>query len=159
MQQPDEPEVDRIIDKCVHFEALFAEARILELTRMFYHATAVLEGRDLPPQVGHDAISKVFIEASYNYAGISILLDDIEIVDTVAYGSITNSNTLKNGATEVHRGVLIWRKFGNDWFVVRDFFFAESDHLSLSDGLRHSLGAIVEGAVELKMAAKAIPGT
>lgn len=99
------------------------------MVREFYLADAVMEGRELPAQVGHEAITRIFAEAREAYSVIEIELDPITVIGSVAFGNITNRNTLTSGEIEIHRGLMIWQEVAGDWFVSRDFFFAERDLL------------------------------
>lgn len=124
---------DIISGKCLRFEEMFCASRIEEMVAGFYLPSAVLEGRDLPPQRDHGAIARIFREARDTYESISIELDPLEIHDTVAFGTFTNRNTLPTGEVEIHRGIMIWRKIQADWLVARDFFFAEGDPLFVDE--------------------------
>jgi len=84
-----------------------------------------MEGRELPAQAGHEAITRIFMEAREACDAITIEMDPITVVGAVAFGNITNRNTLLNGDVEIHRVLMIWQKDDDDWFVSRDFFFAE----------------------------------
>lgn len=116
---------DEIARQCVRFEALFKASQIDEMVGNFYAPDAILEGRDLPPQRGREAIHHVFADARAMCHSITIELDGVEVHGDVAFTGITNTNQLANGEIEVHRGIMIWRRFDAGWQVVRDFFFIE----------------------------------
>ncbi len=120
---------DEIARQCVRFEALFKASQIDEMVSLFYAPDAILEGRDLPPQRGREAIRHVFADARAMCHSIKIELDGIEVHGDVAFTGITNTNQLASGEIEVHRGIMIWRRFEAGWQVVRDFFFIEEHPL------------------------------
>lgn len=119
----------RVASKCRQFESRFRAKRIPAMVRDFYLPDAVMEGRDLPAQVGHKAITRIFTEARSACCRIDIELDALTVVGKVAFGNITNRNTLTSGEIEIHRVLMIWQEVDGDWFVSRDFFFAEQDLL------------------------------
>lgn len=134
---------EQIFRKCREFEDSFQVGSIKDMVRKFYHSDAILEGRDLPAQLGHDAITSVFQEARISCDKISINLDPILIVGDVAFGSIRNSNWLNTGEVETHRGLMVWLKKDEEWRVIRDFFFTEGypifDSIPLVLGFRDDL--------------------
>ena len=128
MNAPDA--VERVLaEKCRSFEALFRAERIPQMVRDFYAVDAVLEGADLPPQHGRDAIERVFTDARASYSAIRINLDPVIVTGDMAYGGITNINIVRDGSEEVHRGVMIWRRIEGGWYVQHDFFFTQREDI------------------------------
>ena len=117
----------RVIAKCRQFETHFRARQIATMVREFYLPDAVMEGRELPAQVGHEAITRIFLEAREACSSISIEAEAITVIGKVAFGNITNHNVLLAGPVEIHRVLMIWEEKDGDWFVSRDFFFAEPD--------------------------------
>ncbi|MES1983968.1 MAG: hypothetical protein V4461_03340 [Pseudomonadota bacterium] len=122
----------RLIEKCQQFETRFRTRQIATMVREFYLPDAVMEGRDMPAQVGHEAITQIFLDAREACSSISIEAEPVTIIGKVAFGNITNHNVLLAGSIEIHRVLMIWEERDGDWFVSRDFFFAEPD-LMLSE--------------------------
>lgn len=122
----------RLIEKCQQFETRFRARQIATMVREFYLPDAVMEGRDMPAQVGHEAITQIFLDAREACSSISIEAEPVTIIGKVAFGNITNHNVLLAGSIEIHRVLMIWEERDGDWFVSRDFFFAEPD-LMLSE--------------------------
>ena len=122
----------QVIAKCRQFETRFRARQIATMVREFYLPDAVMEGRELPAQVGHEAITRIFLEAREACSSISIEAEAITVIGKVAFGNITNHNVLLAGSIEIHRVLMIWEERDGDWFVSRDFFFAEPD-LMLSE--------------------------
>ncbi|WP_232476061.1 Cif family virulence factor [Flavisphingomonas formosensis] len=134
----------RVTAKCRLFEARFRARQIAAMVREFYLPEAVMEGRELPAQVGHEAITRIFMEAREACSSITIEMDPITVIGKVAFGNITNHNALSSGFVEIHRVLMIWEERDGDWFVSRDFFFAEQglmlselDVLPRSDRIEH----------------------
>ncbi len=117
----------RVLAKCRQFEARFRSRQIATMVREFYSPDAIMEGRDLPAQIGHEAITRIFMEAREACGSISIEMEPLTVVGQVAFGNITNHNALLSGFVEIHRVLMIWEEKDGDWFVSRDFFFAEQD--------------------------------
>lgn len=115
----------RVIAKCRQFETRFHARQIATMVREFYLPDAVMEGRELPAEVGHEAIIRIFMEAREACSSISIQAEPITVVGKVAFGNITNQNALLTGSIEIHRVLMIWEERDGDWFVSRDFFFPE----------------------------------
>ena len=122
----------QIIAKCQLFETRFRARQIAAMVREFYLPDAIMEGRDMPAQVGHEAITQIFKQAREACSSISIEAEPITVIGKVAFGNITNHNVLLAGSIEIHRVLMIWEERDGDWFVSRDFFFAEPD-LMLSE--------------------------
>ena len=127
----DEEVAELLTGKCRQFERRFRDRRIEELVADFYLPDGVLEGRDMPPHAGHEALRSILLDAREVYSMIEIDLDPVTVVGSVAFGSFTNRNILPDEEIEIHRGIMIWREVDGSWRVARDFFFAE-DHLSAS---------------------------
>ena len=121
--------------KCLRFEQLFAANRIREMVEDFYCEDATLEGPELSPRHGWDAIEDAFLDARASYRSIVINLDPVSVAGEIAFGGIANVNITNNGLREVHRGMMIWRRIGDAWFVQADFFFAQRDELGLAEPL------------------------
>ncbi|MBD3760219.1 hypothetical protein O4H52_15345 [Sphingomonadaceae bacterium G21617-S1] len=115
----------RLTAKCRQFETRFRARQIAAMVREFYLPDAVMEGRELPAQVGHEAITRIFMEAREACTSITIEMEPISVIGKVAFGNITNHNALLSGFIEIHRVLMIWEEKDGDWFVSRDFFFAE----------------------------------
>jgi len=115
----------RLIAKCRKFEARFRARQIAAMVREFYLPDAIMEGRELPAQVGHQAITRIFREVREACNSITIEMDSVTVIGKVAFGNITNHNALLSGFVEIHRVLMIWEERDGDWFVSRDFFFAE----------------------------------
>ena len=115
----------RVTAKCRQFETRFRARQIATMVREFYLPEAIMEGRELPAQVGHEAITRIFMEAREACSSITIDMEPITVVGKVAFGNITNHNALLSGIVEIHRVLMIWEEKDGDWFVSRDFFFAE----------------------------------
>lgn len=122
----------RIAAKCRQFESRFRARQISAMVQDYYAPEAIMEGRDLPAQLGHEAIIHVFMEAREVCHSIRIDMDPITVIGEVAFGNITNRNTMLNGDVEIHRVLTIWQERNGDWFVLRDFFFSEQN-LSFGD--------------------------
>lgn len=116
---------DLLRKKCLQFGRDFKAGRIEAMTNAFYHPDAVMEGRDMPAEVGRLAISRIFEEARGVYSALIIELEDVTQIGDVAFANFTNRNTIIAGGIDVHRGLMIWTLVGDDWLVIRDFFFAE----------------------------------
>ena len=147
---------ERVVAKCREFETRFRKRQIATMVREFYLPDAVMEGRDMPAQVGHEAITRIFMQARESCSSISIEAEPIRVIGQVAFGNITNQNVLINGSVEIHRVLMIWEEQDGDWFVARDFFFAEPDLmlseldvLPRTDRRRLSKGRKLQGAVDL----------
>ena len=130
---------DRLRAKCDQFGKDFAAGRLSEMTIAFYHPEAVMEGRDMPAEQGLTAIGHIFEEAREVYSSLTIELEEITQVGDVAFGNFTNRNSIIGGGMDIHRGLMIWTRSGDDWLVVRDFFFSENSPLLSSIGL-HAVG-------------------
>lgn len=120
---------------CDRFGKDFKAGRIAEMTASFYHPDAVMEGRDMLAEKGHQAIGRIFEEARAVYSSLVIELEEVTCVGDVAFANFTNRNGVIGGGEEIHRGLMIWVREGDDWLVVRDFFFAENAPLSNSMAL------------------------
>ena len=116
---------DLLSKKCAQFGRDFKAGRIEEMTNAFYHPEAVMEGRDMPAEKGRLAISRVFQEARDVYSALVIELEEVTQIGDVAFANFTNRNTIVTGGLDIHRGLMIWTRSDDDWFVIRDFFFAE----------------------------------
>lgn len=116
---------DLLRKKCAQFGRDFKAGRIEEMTNAFYHPDAVMEGRDMPAEHGRSAISRIFQEARDVYSALVIELEDVTQIGDVAFANFTNRNTIVTGGLDIHRGLMIWAREGEDWLVIRDFFFAE----------------------------------
>ena len=137
------PELTKLLrKKCATFGKDFKAGRIKEMIDRFYHPEAVMEGRDLPAQEGREAICRIFEEALDVYSSLTIELEDVKLIGDVAFGNFTNRNAIIGGGEDIHRGLLIWRKDGDEWLAVRDFFFAEGDPLFNSIPLYPSAGQV-----------------
>lgn len=115
----------RVMAKCRQFETRFRARQIAAMVREFYLPDAIMEGRELPAQIGHEAITRIFMEARAACGSITIEMEPLTVIGTVAFGNITNHNALLSGFIEIHRVLMIWEERDGDWFVSRDFFFAE----------------------------------
>ncbi|MBO9378157.1 hypothetical protein GG804_15405 [Sphingomonas histidinilytica] len=115
----------RVAEKCRQFENRFRAGQLAVMVQEFYLPDAIMEGRELPAQIGHEAITRLFIEVREVCRSIEIEIDPITVIGPVAFGNITNRNTLMTGDVEIHRVLMIWQEKDGDWFVSRDFFFAE----------------------------------
>lgn len=120
---------DRLRKKCQRFGEDFAAGRISEMTSRFYHADAVMEGRELPAEKGHQAIARIFAEAREVYSALAIELDSVTQIGDVAFGNFTNRNSIIGGGEDIHRGLMVWVRVNEEWLVARDFFFADGDPL------------------------------
>lgn len=113
--------------KAARFAELFEAGNIGEMVDLFYSEDAVLEGPGTAPQIGREPIKAVFEEVRNSCSAIRIQLDPIIIGSELAYGCQTNINTRIDGEVEIHRGLMVWRRVGDEWFVVQDFFFTNVD--------------------------------
>lgn len=127
MTPPDAATQQTFVEKCGKFSELYRAGRIAEMVAFFYAKDAVLEGPGLAPHVGRGAIEVIFEEVRHACGSIDIQLDPVVITAELAYGCQTNINMRDDGELEIHRGLMIWRRIDDDWFVVHDFFFTKAD--------------------------------